>query len=161
MPRWLIVVKKMVCGHVGLVIGPRQLRTTPHCPPSFLNLTLPEKFVNLQRRGTVRGGHASTACLLNTMLFAMLTELLKAIFFHPLFQAQWQCISSFVGPDDFTGRCYSSSRHINRYGVHIHLSGLCCHLVTCTERCQSHQHKLQHFGFDCFCNRLFGSAYHH
>jgi len=104
MPRWLIVVKKMVCGHVGFVIGPRQLRTTPHCPPSFLNLTLPEKFVNLQRRGTARGGHASTACLLNIMLFAMLIELLKAIFFHPLFQAQWQGISSLVGPDEFTGR---------------------------------------------------------
>ena len=104
MPRWLIIVKKMVCGHVGLVIGPRQLRTTPHCPPSFLNLTLPENLLKIRRRGTARGGHASTACLLDTMLFAMLIELLKAIFFDPLFQAQWQGISSFAGPDRSAGR---------------------------------------------------------
>lgn len=98
MLRWLVIVKKMVCGHVGLVIGPRQLRTTPHCPPSLLNLTLPEDFVNLQRRGTAKGGHASTACLLDIMSFAMLIELLKAIVFHPLFQTQWQGISSPIGP---------------------------------------------------------------
>jgi hypothetical protein len=30
--------KEMVCGHVGLVIGPRQLQTTPHWQPSFPHL---------------------------------------------------------------------------------------------------------------------------
>jgi hypothetical protein len=103
LPRWLNVVKEMVCGHVGLVIGPRQLRTTPHCQPSFIYSTAPEDYLKI-RRGTARGGHASTACLLNIMPFAMLLELLKAIFFHPLFQAQWQGISSSTYPDRFTGR---------------------------------------------------------
>jgi hypothetical protein len=95
--------KKMVCGHVGLVIGPRQLQTTPHWQPSFIYSTAPEDSSKI-RRGTARGGHASTACLLNIMSFAMLLELLKAIFFHPLFQAQWQGISSSACPDRLTGR---------------------------------------------------------